>query len=118
MDTAGMTGVDRASFSPEVHSQEIETQGYTIIPGAISAERVRAAIEALEEIYQRERPIAEHHGEVDRKPEGRPKRCGQAPFLRNVFSVLARPGSVSPASGRRHGAVRYDRAFNPTQRRP
>ena len=63
MDTAGMTGVDTASFSPEVHSQEIETQGYTIIPGAISAERVRAALEALEEIYQRERPIAEHLGE-------------------------------------------------------
>jgi ectoine hydroxylase-related dioxygenase (phytanoyl-CoA dioxygenase family) len=51
------------TFDAEAHACDIEQQGYTIIPNAIPEEQRRAAIAAMEEVYERERAIAERFGE-------------------------------------------------------
>ncbi len=39
----------------EAHAQKIEAEGYTIIPDAITAEQALRAIQAMEDVYERER---------------------------------------------------------------
>ena len=52
-----------STFNVDELVQEIEEQGYTIIPDAITSDQVNDAIVAVDEVFERERPIAERFGE-------------------------------------------------------
>ncbi len=54
---------DSSTLDVDGHAREIHSQGYTIIPGVITTEQVQQAIAAMEQVYERERPIAERFGE-------------------------------------------------------
>ncbi len=117
-------------FDVEGHARDLESKGYTIIPNAISAGQVRDAIAAMEEIYQRERPIAERLGEQSSNQKVARHNLAKHPFFESFFlnppvvAVCRRilgddvtlydttARSIMPSSGReeRHGfQVHVDR---------
>ena len=69
----------------EGHAQRIEADGYTIIPDAITAEQARGAIQALEEVYERERTIAERFGEQTANQNVGRNVIGKHRFFENFF---------------------------------
>ena len=130
MPATGARGVDASSFDVEHHSKQIENQGFTIIPNAVTAGRAREAIDALEEIYERERPIAERMGEQTENQKVARNPIAKHPFFETfylcppVLSVCKRilgddmvlydttGRSIRPSGGReeRHGfQVHVDR---------
>ena len=50
-------------FDPTVYAQQVAADGFTIVPSAYPAEELDDVIAAMEEVYERERPIAERFGE-------------------------------------------------------
>ena len=130
MPDNGDKEMDAPSFDVEHHSKQIENQGFTIIPNAVTAGRAREAIDALEEIYERERPIAERMGEQTENQKVARNPIAKHPFFETfylcppVLSVCKRilgddmvlydttGRSIRPSGGRekRHGfQVHVDR---------
>jgi len=72
-------------FDVEPHSKQIQDQGFTIIPNAISAGRAGNAIDALEEVYERERPIAERMGEQTANQLVARNPIGKHPFFETFY---------------------------------
>ena len=85
MPATGARGVDASSFDVEHHSEQVENQGFTIIPNAVTAERAREAINALEEIYERERPIAERMGEQTENQKVARNPIAKHPFFETFY---------------------------------
>ena len=85
MPATGARGVDASSFDVEHHSKQIENQGFTIIPNAVTAGRAREAIDALEEIYERERPIAERMGEQTENQKVARNPIAKHPFFETFY---------------------------------
>ena len=79
------TGLDMSSFDVEHHRKQIENQGFTIIPNAIPPERAGEAIIALEEIYERERPIAERMGEQTANQRVARNPIAKHPFFETFY---------------------------------
>ena len=55
--------LENSDLGLEGHIREIHSRGYTIIPDVLATEQIQQAIAAMEEIYERERCIAERFGE-------------------------------------------------------
>ena len=82
---SGDKEMDARSFDVEFHSEQVVSQGFTIIPNAVTAERAREAINALEEIYERERPIAERMGEQTENQKVARNPIAKHPFFETFY---------------------------------
>ena len=76
---------DTSSFDVEFHSEQVVSQGFTIIPNAVSPDQAREAIDALEEIYERERPIAERMGEQTENQKVARNPIAKHPFFETFY---------------------------------
>ena len=77
--------MNNPSFDLEQHCEQIENRGFTIIPNAISPDRAREAIVALEEIYERERSIAERLGEQTENQRVARNPLAKHPFFESFY---------------------------------
>ena len=77
--------LDMNRLDVEAHARKIEAEGYTIIPDAITAAQARRAIQAMEEVYERERPIAERLGEHTANQKVVRNVIGKHQFFENFF---------------------------------
>jgi ectoine hydroxylase-related dioxygenase (phytanoyl-CoA dioxygenase family) len=63
MSNACSSASDLSNFDVQAHARKVDADGYTIVPDAIPADQISKAVAAMEEVYERERPIAERFGE-------------------------------------------------------
>lgn len=86
------SGRELAESETETHVRELEEQGYTIIPDALDAEHFAPAIQAAEEVYRRERVIAERLGTSSEHCWSAHCIVGKHPFFETFYlnpAVLA-----------------------------
>ena len=77
-----------STFNVDELVQEIEEQGYTIIPDAITSDQVADAIVAMDEVFEWERPIAERFGEQTDNQKVVRNVLGKHPFFETFFNNL------------------------------
>ncbi len=76
---------DGSTFDIDRYAREIHSQGYTVIPNAITAEQVQQAITAMEEVYERERSIAERIGEQTQNQKVARNILGKNQFFESFY---------------------------------
>lgn len=118
MSTTRANGRELSPAEIDGHIGDLETRGYTIIPDALDADQIGPAIAAMEEIYARERPIAERMATQTAHAWAVHNAIGKHPFFETFYlnpAVLAvggrllgenmvlhdcTPRSVLPSGGR------------------